>query len=261
MLSFIVVVCIVLLNLLRYRQFFFRRREHWASQPNQTDLDEAAFYSYAHDYLKERFEFFQNYTQEEQHEFVERMTVFIKGKRIVGMELLTIDYECLVLVSMPAIRITFGLDEYTFPNIKTIGVYPSIFYNDMIRAEVKGLTFASGVTYFSLQHLKEGNRTTADNLNLGLHEMAHAFKIFVDHYMTQYDKLHQQMETFMQHANVLAEMVEEGSIQYLRKYAGTNADEFFAVCIENFFEQPEKLREAMPNTYMNIARMLKQNPI
>ena len=68
------------------------------------------------------------------------------------------------------------------------------------------------------------------------------------------------MDAFIDHSEVMAEMMDEGKMLYLRKYAATNQDEFFAVCIENFFEMPNELRIALPNTYRKLSRMLNQYP-
>lgn len=224
------------------------------------NLKDEEFYIYAYQYLDSHFTFFSELEKIEQHKFINRMIDFIKEKRIIGMEDVMIDNECLVLVSMPAIRITFGLHDYLLPNLKTIGIYPTIFYNNFIQQEAKGLTFVTGVTYLSLEHLKHGNENAYDNLNLGLHEMGHSFKLYVESISDPFSNLPSRMESFIYHAEAMLELIEDGRLDYLRDYAGTNTDEFFAVCIENFFEKPYDFRTAMPNTYQKLAKMLNQFP-
>lgn len=48
---------------------------------------------------------------------------------------------------------------------------------------------------------------------------------------------------------------------FLRPYAGTNREEFFAVCVEQFFEQPEESKENCPERYFTLANLLKQDPL
>jgi hypothetical protein len=43
--------------------------------------------------------------------------------------------------------------------------------------------------------------------------------------------------------------VKSGEENFLRKYAGTNEAEFFAVASEVFFEKPKQLRREMPDLY------------
>jgi Mlc titration factor MtfA (ptsG expression regulator) len=48
---------------------------------------------------------------------------------------------------------------------------------------------------------------------------------------------------------------------YLRSYAGENSHEFFAVCVEHFFEAPDKLRAHLPDIYNHMCVLLNQNPL
>ncbi len=247
-------------SIIRYKKRQYNHLTFEPTEPTHTQLDEEAFFAFAQQYMRRNFIFFNDMQDTEQNKYVKRMIEFIKEKRIVGMDSVIIDNECLVLVSMPAIRITFGLEEYILPNIRTIGVYPSIFYNNYIQQEAKGLTFVTGVTYFSLEHLKHGNIDINDNLNLGLHEMSHAFKLYVDNFADSTSDLAEKMSEFTTHAETMLELIEDGRLDYLRDYAGTNTDEFFAVCIENFFEKSYDFRAALPNTYQKLAKMLNQYP-
>jgi len=55
----------------------------------------------------------------------------------------------------------------------------------------------------------------------------------------------------------LSQYVREKGI--LRDYAFTNKMEFFAVCVEYFFEDPKKLRDVSNDLYCLIACMLNQD--
>ncbi len=257
---FIIAILATANGIIRYKKRKYNGLDFEPTAPTHAELDEEVFSVYANEYLNTNFSFFKELNIEDKNKFVNRMIDFIKEKRIVGMDDVIIDNELLLLVSMPAIRITFGLEEYILPNIRTIGVYPSIFYNNYIQQEAKGLTFVTGVTYFSLEHLKLGNANESDNLNLGLHEMGHAFKLYVDNFANSTDDLVYEMKEFTTHSEAMLKLIEQGQLDYLREYAGTNTDEFFAVCIENFFEKSYPFRTALPNTYHKMAKMLNQYP-
>jgi hypothetical protein len=125
----------------------------------------------------------------------------------------------------------------------------------------KGETNTRGIIVLSWQDLKEGYSSPNDNFNLGLHEMAHAlelqlllnndYDIFFGNY---YDKW-----------NLIArdefENVEGERASFFRKYAGTNKREFFAVCIEYFFESGEEFREKLPEIYYHLSVLLNQDPL
>ncbi|MBI3236039.1 MAG: zinc-dependent peptidase [Bacteroidetes bacterium] len=209
-----------------------------------------------HQYIYKNFAFYRAYSTEDQHEFTNRILDFISRKRIVGMDDFYMDDETKILVSIPAIRITFGLTDYHLPTLKTIGVYPSVFYNDFIRQEVKGITFATGVMYLSHEHLIQGNSTEVDHINLGLHEMAHAFKIFIEKVEDEAPVLLEELREFEEHAEEMMEMIRTGELTYFRKYAEVNSHEFFAISIENFFEDTQQFKETMPETYSMLSSML-----
>lgn len=218
------------------------------------DYDEA--FHHIHHFIHTKFEFYRYYTLEDQREFTYRVFHFIENKRIVGMEDLEMTDEIKILVSIPAIRLTFGLDHFHLPTLKTIGVYPTYFYNRMIRKDVKGITFETGVMYLSFEHLIDGNKTETDRINLGLHEMAHAFKIYIDQNVSMYSILYDEMQEFNSHAEEMIELVRSGELSYFRNYAGVNSHEFFAVSIENFFEEAENFKLYMPETYHMLSNIL-----
>jgi Mlc titration factor MtfA (ptsG expression regulator) len=50
---------------------------------------------------------------------------------------------------------------------------------------------------------------------------------------------------------------EENSI--IREYASLNFEEFFAVCVENFFERPRALKRVFPDLFDDLKELLNQD--
>ncbi len=50
---------------------------------------------------------------------------------------------------------------------------------------------------------------------------------------------------------------EENSI--IREYASLNFEEFFAVCVENFFERPFELKAEFPQLFDDLKELLNQD--
>jgi Mlc titration factor MtfA (ptsG expression regulator) len=48
---------------------------------------------------------------------------------------------------------------------------------------------------------------------------------------------------------------------YLRDYAFTNTHEFFAVCVEHFFETPLHFYQKYPDLFKDLCNVLNQNPL
>ena len=54
--------------------------------------------------------------------------------------------------------------------------------------------------------------------------------------------------------------MQAGQVNLLNKYAATNFEEFWAVCIETFFEKPVPFREQLPELYHSLCHLLNQDP-
>ena len=55
--------------------------------------------------------------------------------------------------------------------------------------------------------------------------------------------------------------MQSGTINMLGSYAATNYHEFWAVCIENFFERSQLLKNELPELYLELTMLLKQDPL
>jgi len=57
------------------------------------------------------------------------------------------------------------------------------------------------------------------------------------------------------------EKMENGSSTFLRDYAMTDKEEFFAAAVEHFFENPKKFNHERPELYDTLAGLLRQDPL
>ena len=53
--------------------------------------------------------------------------------------------------------------------------------------------------------------------------------------------------------------MQAGEMTMLGSYAATNYQEFWAVCVENFFERPEAFKAQLPELYNAICKLLNQD--
>jgi MtfA peptidase len=213
-----------------------------------------------HNLLKQKNSYFRNLSPDAQQRFVDRVYTFMEDKYFVGREGLIITDEIRVLISAAAVQLTFGLKEYTIPHLHTINVFPKVFYSRFFDTSFKGLTTQGGILSLSWDDFKDGYVSSDDKINLGLHELAHALNIDLDE-EGSYDA-HFSFYFHKWRAAALRDFkrLKEGSITFFRKYAGTNLHEFFAVCIEHFFEAPGQFRRELPVLYGHTALMLNQDP-
>jgi MtfA peptidase len=210
--------------------------------------------------LKHKNSYFRNLSAEAQQRFVERVYSFMEDKYFVGREGLIITDEIRVMISASAIQLTFGLKDYTIPHLHTINVFPKVFYSKLFETSFKGLSTHGGVVSLSWDDFQNGYADDEDKLNLGLHELAHAFNIDLDEDGNYDEYFIAYFDRWRSAAINDFQRLKEGSISFLRKYGSRNLHEFFAVCVECFFEAPEEFRKELPVLYGHTALMLNQDP-
>jgi Mlc titration factor MtfA (ptsG expression regulator) len=211
--------------------------------------------------LLNNFPFYRNLSQNEKMRFVGRLKKFIKRKEFIGRQDLVVTEEMKALVSASAIQLTFGLEEYLLSHFEKIFLYPDVYYSKYDKKYHMGEVNLGGVIAISWKSFQEGYKNPSDNYNVGLHEMAHALRFAnickdeFDHFFANYfDKwAFVGLEEFAR--------IKAGKPSMIRKYAGTNVNEFFAVCAEYFFESPKEFKEKLPEIYKHMCILLNQDPL
>jgi Mlc titration factor MtfA (ptsG expression regulator) len=192
--------------------------------------------------------------------FMNRLVEFMLSKRWEGWEGIEVTEEMKVLISASATQLTFGMEHYVFPHFHTIRVYPKAYFFKLTGQYFKGGTSESGVISLSWKHFKEGYEDPSDRLNLGLHEWAHALKID----LASEDDFDSRFISYLENWESISypefSKMHEGEPSFLRAYAGTNMNEFFAVCIEHFFEVPAQFKVHLPVIYHHLGLLLNQDP-
>ncbi len=212
--------------------------------------------------LQSEFRFYQRLSEKEKRVFHHRLAFFIKSKQFVSRDNLDLTDEMIVMTSATAIMLTFGFRDYSLKMIKRIIIYPSAYYSETNDAHHKGeFNPRMQALVLSWEHFVEGYSVSNDNLNLGIHEFAHAI-----HFNSLKNRDASSTifaDTFKELANVLAEETELRqrllNSGYIRNYAYTNAFEFVAVIIETFIETPKEFRSQFPRVYAKTKQMLNFN--
>src|SRR5690606_34119599 len=88
---------------------------------------------------------------------------------------------------------------------------------------------------------------------VGIHEFAHAlyFNFFKEDYDLSFYRFNE-----VAYLEYLKMKKNDGN-NYLRSYASTNPYEFWAVCIEHYFEDPFGFRFKLPELYKKLIVVLK----
>lgn len=212
--------------------------------------------------LINHFSFYNSLKNREKRYFEHRVANFIKSKNFVGRKGFKITDEVLVLISSTAIMLTFGFREYLIDLLNSIVVYPQEFYSKANDDYHKGEFNPQLATLvFSWEHFKEGYDISNDNVNLGIHEFAHAIHlnslqgegISATIFNDGYEEL---IEILSNNEALRKDLIAS---KYFRDYAYTNQYEFVASIVESFFETPLKFKQQFPNVYFKAKQMLNYN--
>ena len=192
--------------------------------------------------------------------FLSRIPYFLRDKTFIGKEGLEVTFEMKVLIASSAIQLTLGLENFIFEKFHTIIIYPQKYYSKITELFHIGEARPGGCLVFSWADFLKGYEIGHDTYNVGLHEMAHALELdtrsgnlYDDAFGANYDRW-QKLSRF-EYNNM-----QDDSDHFLREYAGTNLAEFFAVCVEHFFEASEEFKKEMPELYELLAHLLNQDP-
>lgn len=207
--------------------------------------------------------YYQALSSKDKAKFEKKVNHFILSKEFIPRNLEKVTDEMKALIAACAVQLTFGLPDISLKHFNKVLIYPNDYYSTISRKYHKGEVNPRLKTIvLSWHHFVEGFANPGDGMNLGLHEMAHALKLENiiengDHHffdITEYTK-------WLNLATIEIANLRNGNNSIFRQYASVNEDEFFAVCMEVYFERPHQLFEYKPELYKVISNLLRQDTI
>lgn len=211
--------------------------------------------------LSRKFSYYRHLSEDGKAKFINRTVHHLRYHQFKGQDGFEVTPEMKVQVAACIGQITFGLDKYILDGIHTIMVYPRSFYVSAIDRTLKGGTTPNGFMALSWEDFEKGYEVGDDRYNLGLHEAAHALKLQVDIGKEGDDRFAYYLKDWLQIGETEYNRIRRGVPSFLRDYAGENPHEFFAVCVEHFFESPEAFNQQLPNIFNHLCVLLNQNPL
>lgn len=204
--------------------------------------------------------YFTKLNEANRQKFLNRVYNFRRAKRFHfhGMEPRE---EIAVLVSAAAVQLTFGLNHYLLAYFTDIYILSDAYQHKDSKELFIGHVSPTGI-YISWKHFVQEFVDYNDCVNVALHEMAHALhhENFIEEAGVDWDF----RQDFEKLPGVYGPTMSKAIIErksYLRGYAFTNFKEFWAVSVEHFFEDPEGMKENLPNLYDILCRTLSQDPL
>lgn len=204
--------------------------------------------------------YFKNLSEAGKLKFIFRLKRILARLQFSTEGNIAVDEEKQILIAASAVQITFGLKEYDIDTIERIKVFADDIFNTKTKVRYKGLTYMNGNMFISWRHFLAGLKVHDDGINLGLHETAHGLYIMLQQYRG-YDNFDDILGVWYDYAYDEIDHSNGGRHEFLRKYADANLQEFFAICIENFFERPAEFKKRLPLIYGQLCTFLNQDPL
>lgn len=212
--------------------------------------------------LKDQFSFYHKLNPRYRRQFEHRVASIIKDKTFIGREGVIVTDEMKTLISATAAMLTFGFRDYYIGLIDKIFIYPSAFYSTANENYHKGeFNPKLQALVFSWEDFVKGYSIDNDNVNLGIHEFAHAIHLNSikerDVSSIIFSDTFKELTTMLSENKSLRKSLIDS--EYFRDYAYTNQYEFVAVIIETFIETPKEFKLQFPEVYNKTKQMLNFN--
>jgi Mlc titration factor MtfA (ptsG expression regulator) len=218
--------------------------------------------------LEQEVPFYQTLSSTEQDRFREEVHIFLREKRITGINT-SVDDTVRVLVGASAIIPIFGFPGWEWEHIREILIYPTSFDEEYQMGSTTEHTISGMVGSGSMNRmmilskpdLLKGFRSHPDQHNVGIHEFAHLLDKsdgIVDG-VPEVALPGRAIKPWLNLVQVEMDKIRDGHSD-INPYGLTNEAEFFAVAAEYFFENPVKMRQQHPALYFMLKRIFRQDP-
>ncbi|MBC5993504.1 zinc-dependent peptidase [Pontibacter cellulosilyticus] len=220
------------------------------------------FRPFIHELRRQQPAYYLSLPAAQQKEFEKRLAQFILQKNFVPRgERFEVTLAMKVRIAACATQLTFGLGPVYLSHFKTILIYPDRYYSTISKRYHCGEVNMRGLIVLSWRDFESGYDNYTDGLNLGLHEMAHALhleNVIQNNEHSFLDRQH--LQTWDKLAKTEIAKMSMVPASFLRQQACDDEHEFFAVCVESFFERPHDFRLSNPELYEALSQLLQQDP-
>ncbi len=207
--------------------------------------------------LENHFQYYQTLSQKNKKIFLYKLDYLHRKIDFEIDETINWKKDNEVIILAYFVKLILFYPRFNYFSLKEIVVLPTSFYLSYYgRQPLKGLTKKQGEIYFSWESVLDGIRIHDDGVNLLIHEAAHAFMISADHHRNNYRKLINNVNTFFSKTDHHLMQYRASKPNMLRKYALVNEDEFFACCVELFFEKHAVLKSEHPELFEDVRKIL-----
>lgn len=201
--------------------------------------------------------------------------IFLYEKTFSGYNGLEINDEIKLTISSQACLLVLNFEDYLYPHLKNIYVYPGAFKSKqtktigMVRTVEEsvriGESWQLGQVVLSWYHSKDGGMHETDGHNVVYHEFAHQLDnedgvIDGTPLLKSAENYASWSSVFTHEYKQLKKKIAQHRKSLIDYYGGESEGEFFAVVTELFFERPELFNQEHPALYTELKKFYRLDP-
>jgi MtfA peptidase len=220
-------------------------------------------------------DFYKRLDQADQAELKRHTQILLAEKYFEGCAGLAMTDEIRVTIAGTAALLLLHRRHRYYPHLVTILVYPSRFMVEHVEVNEFGIeardyftnlgeSWERGNVILAWDSARHGAMDARDGLNVVLHEFAHQIDAedLDSEGAPPMDRASRVRWAKVMQAEFsrLEAAVDAGLPTLLDPYGLENPAEFFAICVEAFFELPRELKRDHPELYAELAAWFKQDP-
>jgi Mlc titration factor MtfA (ptsG expression regulator) len=201
------------------------------------------------------FKYYNLLPTHEKSRFEKRVRHFLTNKEFIAYHLNDVTEEMKILIASACVQITFGHRPFYLSHFSSIHVYPSNQTNLKNIKEKKTLII-------SWSEFMDGYASMNDDYNPGM--AALAMGLILEQRLREHsDKLFGGYAylNWQNKSKSIAERFIQTGLTPFKNYNEIDRDEFFAISVVYFFENPTSFNTQFPELYKAMKKLLNQNPL
>jgi MtfA peptidase len=207
--------------------------------------------------LEKHIPFYTNLNTNNRKIFVRRVNYFMQ-LRVYNVHHAYGNKEMPILIAANAVTISFKMAHYRLRHFSIVNVFVDEFTEIGKPNNLKGLVKNKSIN-FSWKHFVEGQNNTKDGINLGLHELAHAY--YADNILLNKWRNNSFTRHYPDFEKLAYKYISKQKLDLSGMYSETalnNIDEFFAESVELFFEKQSELKVKHREVFLQLGLVLNQ---
>lgn len=203
--------------------------------------------------------YYRNLGAEHKTKFEQRVAIFRVQKEYNMRGTDQVPGDIQLLMSGVAIQLTMGLptQKEFYPELGVIVMFPKTFITPDYHEQLHAVEFNKDVydcLLMSINMFVHGITKPNNYYNVGIHGFAKAWK--AQNNIKDDDIPYKNIKELL----VKLHQVRGFKLGYQFQYTALPTMEVFEMCVEHFFEVPEKMQAALPRVYASLMNMFMQDP-